>query len=59
MENKDYLGDGLYVGIEHGMVVLYTTDGETITNEIFLEPEVLGAFLRYLERLKKINRKDE
>jgi hypothetical protein len=52
MENKDYLGDGVYVGIERGMIALYTSNGRETTNMIYLEPEVLGAFLRYLERVK-------
>ena len=49
-KNKSYLGDGLYVGTTYGMVLLYTHDGNGITNECALEPEVLQAFFSWLER---------
>lgn len=53
MEHEDYLGDGVYVGVERGMLALYTSNGREKTNTIYLEPEVLAALLRYIERLKK------
>jgi hypothetical protein len=47
---KHHLGDGVYVSIENGMTRLTTENGVETTNEIFLEPEVLRAFLNYLKR---------
>jgi hypothetical protein len=47
---KDYIGDGVYVSIENDMTRLTTENGVETTNEIFLEPEVLRAFLNYLKR---------
>lgn len=47
---KDYLGDGVYVSIDNDMTRLTTENGVETTNEIFLEPEVLRAFLNYLKR---------
>jgi hypothetical protein len=47
---KDYIGDGVYVSIKNGMTRLTTENGVETTNEIFLEPEVLRAFLNYLKR---------
>lgn len=48
-ENKRYLGDGVYIEIEHGMVKLTTEDGISVSNTIFLEPSVIDNLLRYLK----------
>ena len=45
-----YLGDGVYVAIDSGDVVLTTSDGRSVTNLIVLEPDVLAAFLAWVER---------
>lgn len=52
MAKKEYLGDGVYAQSEPlGIGVILTTDnGVSETNRIYLEPEVLDAFLHYLER---------
>jgi len=47
------LGDGLFASFDGWQIVLYTTDGIRTTNQVYLEPEVLAAFLRYIELLKK------
>ncbi len=48
---EDYIGDGAYVYMESwGDVVLYTSDGIRETARVCLEPEVLQAFKRWLER---------
>lgn len=46
LTKKEYLGDGVYVEIERGMVLL-TTDG----NRIYLEQQVYDALARYVARL--------
>ena len=51
MEAKRYLGDGVYAAIENGMLKLTTEDGLRATNTIFLEPEVYGALLEYMNQL--------
>lgn len=44
-----YLGDGLYTKIRSdGVVMLFAHDGYCITNIVFLEQEVLDAFLRFI-----------
>lgn len=48
--SKEYLGDAVYVDIERGMLKLTTEDGYRTTNEIYLEPEVYEALLRYVEQ---------
>ena len=50
-----YLGDGVYIQeYSHGWGKwLYTYNGMTVTNEIFLEPEVLIKFVKNLEGMVK------
>lgn len=47
--DKTYLGDGVYVEAQDYGIRLTTEDGIRTTNEIFLEPAVLQAFLEYLK----------
>jgi hypothetical protein len=49
MSSKAYLGDGVYVEIDRGMVKLTTSDGISDTNTIYLEMEVVGELQRYLK----------
>lgn len=48
-----YLGDGLYVRFDGYQVELYAHDGESRKNSVYLEPQVLQAFLSWLGRGKK------
>jgi hypothetical protein len=48
--NKAYLGDGVYVQNDGYSVLLTTENGIEETNIVYLEPEVLLAFVRYLSR---------
>lgn len=52
-QNRSYLGDGVYVSIECGMIKLTTSDGIRQTNEIFLEHEVYEALIKYVNRIKE------
>ena len=47
-----YLGDGVYVQEIFGMVALSTENGLEVTNQIFLEPQVLIAFEEWLKTLR-------
>jgi hypothetical protein len=48
-----YLGDGAYVYLNAaGQVILYTSNGISETNVVALEPEVLKAFLHWIEQTK-------
>ena len=49
MSDKSYLGDSVYVKTEHGMVKLTTNNGRFQDAEIWLEPEVVEAFLLWLK----------
>lgn len=46
---KVYLGDGVYVTFDGWSIVLTTENGVSITNTIFLEPEVIDALLAYMQ----------
>lgn len=51
MEKKEYLGDGVYVEIDRGMLRLTTENGIDTTNEIFLEGIVIAKLLRYMTKI--------
>ena len=53
MEKNVYLGDGLCASFDGWQIELYAWDGQCKTNQVYLEPAVLEAFLRYVERLKE------
>ena len=53
MAYVDYLGDGVHVHFDgHNGVVLATLDGEDVTNEIYLELDVLKKFEDYAAQLR-------
>ena len=51
--SKRYLGDGVYVEMDHEMVKLTTEDGITATNTIFLEEYVMNSLLRFWDEVVK------
>lgn len=44
---KEYLGDGVYVEPSLGQVVLTTENGISVTNTIYLDPEIIINLMRY------------
>ncbi len=46
----DYLGDAVYAELENGYLKLTTEDGTRASNIIFLEPSVVAALKRYMEK---------
>lgn len=56
MDEKVYLGDGVYVEKTEYGLLLTTDNGMFVTNKIVLEPEVVQRFLEYIERLKTAQR---
>ena len=49
---KTYLGDGVYVEIERGMIKLTSENGYEVLNTIYLEPEVFNALTVYEQRVR-------
>jgi hypothetical protein len=43
----EYLGDGLYATFDGYQIRLFASNGLETTNEVFLEPHVFSAFMRY------------
>lgn len=57
-ETAIYLGDGAYVRIDVvGHIILFTSDGLEVTNEVFLDPIALQEFLDYLKLNNRIREK--
>ena len=58
-ENKDYIGDGVYVEWDGFAYWLRANDhrDEKCTDKICLEPNVLAALNRFVERME--NQKNE
>jgi hypothetical protein len=50
-DEETYLGDGLYAKFDGHRFELYASDGSK-TNRVFLEPDVLSAFIRYIHRVE-------
>lgn len=51
--DKSYVGDGVYVALDNGMIRLTTENGYEETNTIYLEPEVWRALKAWIEDLEK------
>lgn len=51
----EYLGDSVYVAIEDDMIKLTTNNGhpDDPRNVIFMEPEVVRAFEKWLARVRE------
>jgi hypothetical protein len=47
-KKKEYLSDGVYIGYGEHYLELWTSDGENITNRIFIEEDTLQFLLRSL-----------
>jgi hypothetical protein len=54
LRNKEYLGDGVYVGISpHGLGVVLTTWNGLDGEPIFLEAEVMENFLTWADKMRE------
>lgn len=51
--NKIYLGDGLYGEFDGYQFRLYTSNGFSEDNEVFLEPTVLNTFWRWVKSFEQ------
>jgi hypothetical protein len=48
-QRETFLGDGLYVALENGMVRLFAPHPDGVVHEVFLEAEVLENFIDWLK----------
>ncbi len=51
--DKEYLGDGVWVAVENGMIKLTTEEGYGPTNTIFLELPVFFELEEYVKKIKE------
>ncbi len=56
---KRYIGDGVYVVVERGMLKLTTENGIEVLDTIYLEPEVMNELVRYYEEAKQGKHNEE
>jgi hypothetical protein len=50
---KEYLGDGLWAEIRDGYMIVLKANSETDpTDTVFLEPEVLERFYKFVEKYR-------
>lgn len=49
MKDYAYIGDGVYVRYEYGMLALITGTPEDIENQVYLEPEVWASLVKFVE----------
>ena len=50
---KEYLGDSVYIEFDGYGFRLTTENGVGASNEIVMEPEVVAAFQRFVQRVKE------
>ncbi len=50
---KEYLGDGVYVELVSGALLLTTENGREVTNSIVLEPTTWENLETYVRQLKE------
>lgn len=55
LPTPEYLGDGLYAEYDGWQIRLFASNGIGTTNEVFLEPDVLRAFLKYVQAVREKN----
>jgi hypothetical protein len=54
-EYQEYLGDGVYVKFDGYQIVLMANSHVSPTDTIALDPHVIKALIRYVERLENEN----
>lgn len=52
MLEPEYLGDGVYVAIEHGMIKLMTGSHLEPDNKVFMERHIYAKLVLWVERMK-------
>lgn len=58
MKHREYLGDGLYAGFDGHHIILAASNGIYDTNIVYLDPDVLKKFYKYIEHLDHLKKSD-
>jgi len=56
---KEYLGDAVYADCDGIYLELTTENGLGATNRIFMEPEVIDAFIAFVTRMREEIKKED
>jgi hypothetical protein len=51
LHDKDYLGDGVYIGHDGFALYLRANDPDNPTDEVVIEPAVWRELVRYVDRV--------
>ncbi len=52
----EYVGDGVYAGFDGYQIILRANSHEYPTDIVYLEPQVWENLVKFVERLKEMNR---
>jgi hypothetical protein len=52
IENKMYLGDGVYADFDGYRVILTAENGVSVQHKIYLDDSVVKAFFAYIKRIQ-------
>jgi len=52
-QDKDYLGDGVYINHDNFHTILTTEDGVSVLNTIYLEPGMSKKIMGYEARMRE------
>ena len=58
MNEQDYLGDGVYVKYDGFGIWVMANHHEYPTDKVYFEPAVIGAFIRFLNKFRLIEKED-
>jgi hypothetical protein len=50
---KEYLGDSVYAAYDGDGIMLTTENGAGPSNEIFMDPDTIKAFMRFVQQLSR------
>ena len=51
--NKTYLVDAVYAEFDGYHIILTTSDGVSVTNRIYLDPDVVCLLERYIQTIRR------
>lgn len=53
--NKEYLGDGVYISDDGFQFRITTENGVSVQNEVFMEPLVVESLIKYIAKARNLN----
>jgi hypothetical protein len=53
-QSKAYLGDGVYVWTDGHHIILETSNGVRVTNEVYLDTNVVSELIKFMEKVYNV-----